>query len=159
MKKFSIRKMDAEDVRDVLCIAAASELNPWSERMFLEEMAHPCSGCFVIDLQQGDWTAFPAGFICFRHSGEESELFNIGVHPLHRRKGLGRHLLAFYIDFCGSKGVKKYFLEVSPRNLAAIRLYREFAFQEAGLRKNFYQGKYDAILMEKTVNGNHGILE
>jgi ribosomal-protein-alanine N-acetyltransferase len=145
----TIRKMDVDDVNEVISIAATSTLNPWSRNMFLEEIAHPHSGCFLIDIEEERRTAFPAGFICFRHIGEESELFNVCVHPRYRRKGLGRRLMAFYIDFCGQKGVKKIFLEVSPLNLPAIRLYHSFAFQEAGRRKGFYQGNHEAILMER----------
>lgn len=148
-EEFTIRKMETVDVDEIFSIAATSTLNPWSRNMFLEEIAHPFSGCFLICAEEGRSTATPAGFICFRHIGEESELFNVCVHPRYRHKGLGRRLMAFYIDFCAQKGVKKIFLEVSPLNLPALRLYHSLAFQEAGIRKGFYQGKYDAILMER----------
>ena len=57
--------------------------------------------------------------------------------------------MEFYIDFCKKKGVKNYYLEVHPLNMPAVRLYQSFAFQPAGKRKKFYQGKYDALLMER----------
>jgi len=175
--------MEIEDVDEVLLIAAASPLNPWSKDMFFGEIAHPLSHCFLIrgENDRNKSSAFlrgikpsrkiilshsspqkscgvfskaldkntPLGFICFRNIGEESELLNICIHPGHRQKGLGKMLMDFYIDFCSQKGVKNYYLEVHPLNIPAVHLYQSFDFQPAGKRKNFYQGKYDALLMER----------
>lgn len=145
-KKHTIRKMEIEDVEGVLPIAAASILNPWSRDMLLGEVAHPFSHCFLICREEED---VPLGFICFRNIGEESELLNICIDPMHQKKGLGKRLMEFYIDFCYQKGVKKYYLEVNPQNIPAFRLYQSFAYQEAGKRKKFYQGEYEALVMER----------
>ncbi len=138
--------MEIEDVDEVVPIAATSILNPWSRDMLLGEVAHPFSHCFLICREEEDASL---GFICFRNLGEESELLNIAIAPPYRQKGLAKMLMEFYIDFCFQKGVKKYYLEVNPQNIPAVRLYQSFAYQEAGKRKNFYQGKYDALLMER----------
>ena len=149
LDKITIRKLEIEDVDKVLPIAAASPLNPWSKDMFLGEVVHPFSHCFLITEENACKKELPLGFICFRNIGEESELLNICIHPGYRQKGLGKILMEFYIDFCGKKGVKKYYLEVNPLNIPAVHLYQSFDFQPAGKRKNFYQGKYDALLMER----------
>ncbi|MDP3016577.1 MAG: GNAT family N-acetyltransferase [Deltaproteobacteria bacterium] len=141
--------MDIEDVDEVLPIANTSLLNPWSKKMFLGEVGHPLSHCFLICGENDRNKDIPLGFICFRNIGEESELLNICIHPRHCQKGLGKILMEFYIDFCSKKGVKKYYLEVNPLNIPAVRLYQSFAYQPAGKRKNFYQGKYDALLMSR----------
>jgi len=149
LDKITIRKMEVEDVDKVLSIAAASPLNPWSKDMFLGEVAHPLSHCFLICGENDRNKDIPLGFICFRNIGEESELLNICIHPRHCQKGLGKILMEFYIDFCSKKGVKNYYLEVHPQNIPAVHLYQSFDFKPAGKRKNFYQGKYDALLMER----------
>jgi len=141
--------MEIEDVDEIVAIAATSPLNPWSKDMFLGEVAHPLSHCFLVRGENDHNKDIPLGFICFRNIGEESELLNICIHPMHRQKGLGKILMEFYIDFCSKKGVKNYYLEVNPLNIHAVRLYQSFAFQPAGKRKDFYQEKYDALLMER----------
>jgi len=146
---FTIKKMEIEDLDEVLPIANTSLLNPWSKGMFLGEISHPLSHCFLISGGNDCNKAIPLGFICFRNIGEDSELLNICIHPRHRQKGLGKILMKFYVDFCRQKGVKKYCLEVHPLNIPAVHLYQSFDFQPAGERKNFYQGKYDALLMER----------
>ena len=40
-------------------------------------------------------------------------------------------------------------LEVSEQNEVAISLYSKFGFEKVGLRKKYYDGKFDAILMSK----------
>lgn len=141
--------MNVNDVGNVLPIAADTLFNPWSEKMFLEELAHSPSHCFLLYCKGDGDEEIPLGFICFRNVGEESELLNIAVSSHHRQKGLGKKLMAFYIDFCKGAGITKYFLEVSPENVSALHLYQSFGYQPTGTRKRFYQGKYDARVMEK----------
>ena len=141
--------MEIEDVDEVLPIANTSPLNPWSKDMFLGEIAHHLSHCFLICGENDRNKDIPLGFICFRNIGEESELLNICIHPRHCQKGLGKILMEFYIDFCSKKGVKKHYLEVNPQNIPAVHLYQSFDFQPAGKRKNFYQGKDDALFMSR----------
>ena len=54
------------------------------------------------------------------------------------------------INFCIEKKIKQINLEVSSTNTTAISLYKNYGFQEVGLRKNYY-GNYDGILFTKNV--------
>ncbi len=141
--------MDNKHVETVLPIADTVPFNPWSRKMFLEELVHPSSHCFLLSRKSDDHQDVPLGFICFRNVGEESELLNVAIAPSHRGRGFGKKLMEFYIDFCRHSGVKKYYLEVNPENVSAVRLYQSFGYQPTGKRKKFYQGKYDALLMER----------
>jgi ribosomal-protein-alanine N-acetyltransferase len=60
--------------------------------------------------------------------------------------------MSFYIDFCEKKGANQYFLEVSVSNAPAIHLYHSFGFRFLVKRKNFYQGRQDALLMTRSVS-------
>ena len=55
------------------------------------------------------------------------------------------------IKFCVEKNIKQINLEVSSNNTTAISLYKNYDFQEVGLRKNYY-GNYDGILFTKILN-------
>ena len=91
------------------------------------------------------------GFICFRNVTEESELFKICVHSDYRRFGVGKRLMEFYVEFSRRRGIKTFHLEVHSSNQPAIHLYQLFSYQSSGMRKKFYQGKFDALLMTKTI--------
>jgi ribosomal-protein-alanine N-acetyltransferase len=140
--------MDAKDLEEVLFIENSDFFAPWSRDMFVEEMRNPLAYCFVITGENGSESPV-IGFICFRNIAEESELLKISVHPLYRQLGLGKKLMKFYIDFSRERGITTFYLEVHSFNHPAIRLYQLFSYQSSGMRKKFYQGKWDALLMTK----------
>jgi ribosomal-protein-alanine N-acetyltransferase len=148
--KWDIRKMIPQDLDEVLSVEISNSLTPWSKNMFVEEMRNPFAYCFVMETEVGSKQPV-IGFICFRNVGEESELLNICVHQTFRQLGVGKRLMEFYIDFSRKRGSRTFYLEVHPSNHAAIHLYQLFSYQSSGVRRNFYQGKSDALLMRKTV--------
>jgi len=150
LKRFTVKKMDIEDLDEVQLIAASSSFNPWSKNMFTGEMGNPFSRCFIIKIRERSNPPV-LGFICFRNVEDESELLNICVHPQYRQLGVGKRLMQFYFGFSSRKKIKTYYLEVNSSNLPAMNLYQSFSYQSFGIRKKFYQGKFDAILMVKRI--------
>jgi ribosomal-protein-alanine N-acetyltransferase len=149
-EKVAIQKMDINDLDEVLSIETSDSLTPWSKNMFVEEMRNPFAHCFVMK-KEAESKQTVIGFICFRNVSEESELLNICVHQAYRHLGFGKKLMEFYIDFSRRRGSKNLYLEVHSSNHTAIHLYQLFSYQSSGIRKKFYQGKFDALLMMKTV--------
>jgi len=149
-EKVTIRKMDTNDLDEVLSIEISDSLTPWSKNMFVGEMGNPFAYCFVMEMEEGSKQSV-IGFICFRNVTEESELLNICVHQAYRHLGLGKKLMEFYFDFSYRRGSKNFYLEVHSSNHTAIHLYQLFSYHSSGIRKKFYQGKFDALLMTKTV--------
>ena len=147
-EKAAIQQMDIKDLDEVLSIEASGSLAPWSKNMFIEEMRNAFAFCFVIRKEDGPDRPV-IGFICFRNMAEESELLKICVHPEYRELGVGKKLMKFYIDFSRERGIKTFYLEVHSSNHSAIHLYQSFSYQPSGMRKEFYQGKFDALLMAK----------
>ena len=149
-RQMMIREMEPRDLEEVLPMEQASALSPWSRQMFIDELIHPLASCYVIT-EDGQSRPALAGFICFRNVENESELLNLSVHPLYRRQGVGRKLMQFYLDRCDALGIEKSHLEVSVSNEEALGLYRSFSYKEVGMRKKFYQGRFDALLMMKRI--------
>ena len=140
--------MNIKDLDEVLSIETSGSLAPWSKNMFIEEMRNAFAFCFVI--RKEDRPEGPViGFICFRNITEESELLKICVHPDYRELGVGKSLMKFYLDFSRERGIKTFYLEVYSSNHSAIHLYQLFSYQPSGMRKEFYQGEFDALLMTK----------
>ena len=150
LESLTIRKLDAWDLEEVVSISATFPPNPWSKKMFIEEMHHPNASCYVMTTGKPSGVS-PVGFICFRNVGEESELLNIGVHPKSRGCGIGKKLMAFYMEECRQRGVKTLYLEVDPENLPAVHLYQSLSYRKDGVRRKFYQGRFDALLMVKEI--------
>jgi len=148
--RWKIQKMAPQDLEEVLSIETSTSLAPWSRNMFMEEMQNPLSHCFVVKPEEREKPPV-IGFICFRNVTEESELLNLSVHPDYQQRGLGKTLMRFYIDFCNPLNIGTFYLEVNAFNQPALHLYHRFSYQSFGMRKKFYQGKFDAILMMKKV--------
>jgi len=149
-EKVAIRKMDIQDLDEVISFESPNSGVLWSENMFIEEMRNPFAYCFVMGIEDRSKQRV-IGFICFRNVAEESELLNICVHSDYRQLGAGRRLMEFYVEFGLRRGIKTFHLEVHSSNHSAIRLYQLFSYESSGMRKKFYQGKFDALLMSKKV--------
>ena len=89
------------------------------------------------------------GFAGIWITPDDIELNNIVIRKDKRGKGYSKHLLEKLIEI--SKGLDReiFTLEVSEQNEVAISLYSKFGFEKVGLRKKYYDGKFDAILMSK----------
>jgi len=140
--------MNLHDLDEVISIESSNPGTQWSRNMFVEEMRNPFGYCFVMKIEH-EIKQQVIGFICFRNVEEESELFNICVHADYRRLGVGRQLMGFYVEFGRLRGIKNFHLEVLSSNQAAICLYRLFSYESSGMRKKFYRGKFDALLMAR----------
>jgi putative acetyltransferase len=73
----------------------------------------------------------------------------------HRRRGVGRALLARTVDWAREARVRKLELHVFPHNGPAIALYESFGFTREGYRREHYRRgtEYvDAILMAYRVD-------
>jgi [ribosomal protein S18]-alanine N-acetyltransferase len=148
-----IEKMEEPDLDQVILIEASSGWSSWSRQSFIEELKNPFSHCFALrgrnDPENQAEGNEIVGFVCFRLVEDESDLLNLAIHPRHRRKGFGRELMGFYLDFCRLRKVEAFYLETGVTNQPAIRLYQSFAYQSAGIRPRFYPGKEDALLMTR----------
>ena len=65
--------------------------------------------------------------------------------------GIGSILLKHLISYAKSLNLKTITLEVNEHNLSAIRLYAKFDFDHIGIRKKYYNGESDAIIMSKKI--------
>ena len=79
---------------------------------------------------------------------DEGQITNIAVHPDHRRKGYGTAITRSLLRHAKDAKLESVSLEVRASNTAAINLYKEAGFVEAGRRKGFYtKPTEDALVM------------
>lgn len=144
----NIRPAAAADCPILSAIDRAGNPSPWSEKQFLDAMAHPADTVCVCEHENS-----VCGFAVWREICGESELHLIAAAPDRRRQGIASLLLEYWFQTTSSHDVSRLMLEVRAGNTAAISLYRKYGFTETGRRKNYYPqpegGHEDAILMEK----------
>lgn len=79
------------------------------------------------------------------------DIMNVGVGCGFRRRGIASELLRHLIEVCREDGAEEINLEVRKSNFAARSLYEKLGFSECGLRRGYYDGKEDAVLMKCVV--------
>ncbi len=135
---------------DIALLSAIEDLQPysakWGPRGWPAELVEGISyvWCAVKEEQV-------IGFVAYRQVAGFCEILNVAVHPAHCRQGVGSALLAHALQEIKKEGGQTVTLEVNEYNLPAQALYRQAGFQEAGRRKNFYHGKEDALIFNRTV--------
>jgi [ribosomal protein S18]-alanine N-acetyltransferase len=129
----------------IMSIEAVSYPRPWSQQVFLGELAlvRPGQRIYLVARQGHEPLAY-AGMML---QVDEAHISNIAVHPDHRRTGLATRLLAEMMWAALDRGRTAMTLEVRHTNVAAQRLYETFGFESAGIRQRYYENTDDAIVM------------
>lgn len=136
----SIRKIIIDDLKEVLEIENLSFNDPWTKKMFEEEIKN---GDFYVVVENERIL----GYLGFTMVCNEASLVNFAIHPSYRRKGIGTKILRYLINIAKEKKGKKIFLEVRKSNISAISFYKKHKFREVGIRKGYYGTDEDAIIM------------
>ncbi len=90
------------------------------------------------------------GYICGRiFRSKIGEIVSIAVMPNFRRRGIGRRLMFELESRFKKDGVKVTRLEVSVKNIAAIKFYEALGYEVINLTRNHYPDGSDAFTMVK----------
>ena len=141
-----IRKMDIDDLNQVVALEEQLFTSSWSYKDFLYELLeNDFSFNYVIedDLKI-------VGYVGVWMMYEQAQITTIGVAPDYQRQGLGRNMLETIIALTQKHGCEMMSLEVRISNDKAISLYESLVFHKETIRKNYYQdNQEDAYLMIK----------
>ena len=145
MEEFFIKKMERENIDDILTIEECCYgKHHWSRDSFVAELNNQISSyrCIVNNEKR-----------CVAYMGiwkivDEAHVTNLSVHPDYRNRKFAHRLLLESIDECYKSKIKYITLEVRVSNKNAIHLYEKFGFKSLGIRKNYYQdNNEDALIM------------
>lgn len=116
----------------------------WTPGVLLSELENENTKYIVIK-EDDDIIGFAGVWI----TPDDVELNNIVIRKDKRGNGYSKILLEKLLEISSGVGREIITLEVSEINEPAIFLYQKYGFEKVGLRKKYYEGKYDAILMSK----------
>lgn len=135
-----------DDVLDqVLAIEQMSFPEPWSRKLFEQEMNHSASE-FIVMLVDNK----VIGYGGFWRVLDEAHITNVAILPEFRRHGLGSRVLVRLLEIAREKGARRATLEVRESNAAGISLYRKFGFEPVAIRAKYYaKTNEDALIMWK----------
>lgn len=129
-----IRPLQPEDVTSVAVILERSpDAAQWDAAECLRYIS------FVAEID-----GHVAGILTARSlPADETEILNLAVDPVYRRRGAARRLIRhFFLFFPGT-----CFLEVRESNAAAIQLYESIGFSRISKRPRYYTNPPEAAIV------------
>ncbi len=161
--ELSFLPMQIADLDQVLKIETISHLHPWTQGNFSDSLAAGhwayCIRPQVDQVVKGSYldpTVLWAYCILFP-AVDELHLLNITVAPDLRKLGLGQRIMMAIEGVAAQQNMPRIILEVRPSNTAAIALYQKLAYEQIGVRKNYYPAssetgsREDALVMAKSI--------
>ena len=135
--------MRTKDLKGVLAIEEAVFPQPWTHRLFVEELAQRTSRAYRAAWVDRDIVGF-AGLMFI---DDEAHVNNIAVHPGWQGRSLGTAILLDLVRVALERGARHLTLEVRVGNEPALALYRRFGMAPVGVRRNYYPETGDDALV------------
>jgi len=148
MKKLKIMPFSGEeDLSRIMEIEHASFDEPWTDELYFRVLCRRNVSCMVLRISAFFHAKQIVGYIVFRTGLKKLEIWNLAVHPDHRRRGYGT-LLILYLKRRAERGVRKPIeLEISERNLLGQLFFRSNGFQATSVLRGHYSEEHDAYKM------------
>ncbi len=161
----AIRRAESQDAGELVRLAAAVGREPgewllttetWrsvaDERRYLKAVRRHEDAAVFVAVDEDDGSVVGRLSLARDPHPASAHVADLGlmVAASHRRRGIGRSLLARAVTWAEAAGVRKLELHVFPWNEPAIALYESFGFEREGLRRGHYSrdgADVDALLM------------
>jgi len=144
---FKIEKMTLYDLNSIQNILFTEFDDFWTYSAFMQELK--CENSYFIVAKNINNEV--VGIAGIKIILDEADIMNIVIKKSFRQNGVGSLLVENLISYSKSLNLKTVTLEVNEHNLPAINLYNKFGFNTVGIRKKYYGGKDDAVLMNKNL--------
>ncbi len=137
---------DYEDIKDILI----DEFDDFWRPSILESELKSENSKYIVAKENGEIV----GFAGLWFSPIDAEITNIVTKKTERKRGIGTLLLGKLIEMAKEEKKDNISLEVNENNIAAGILYESAGFEVVGIRKNYYNGEDNAIIMTKYFQKN-----
>ncbi|MEC5425899.1 ribosomal protein S18-alanine N-acetyltransferase [Virgibacillus sp. C22-A2] len=144
MAELVIRKMELDDIEQVMIVEKASFATPWNAAIFNQEITdNRHAHYFIIEVDKSI-----VGYAGIWIVMDDAQITNIAVLPSYRGMKLGEKLFQYTLQFAVKMGVTRLSLEVRESNVVAKKMYSKFGLVPGGIRKNYYtDNQEDALVM------------
>lgn len=141
---------------DVPALAELERLTfrkPWTAKQLDDQIKEDWKSTYLLAVTALEGQEYLLAYISWWQILDQADILNLSVHPLWRRRGIAKALLARALEAMEATGIKKVTLEVAKKKTAAQALYLQNGFYFAGEIKNYYpEYDDDALIMNKDLN-------
>lgn len=132
---------DYEEIKDILI----DEFDEFWKPSILESELKSENSKYIVAKENG----IIVGFAGLWFSPVDAEITNIVTKKSERKRGIASLLLDRLIEMAKEEKRDNISLEVNENNIPAGLLYEKAGFEVVGIRKKYYNGKDNAIIMTK----------
>ncbi len=126
---------------------------PWTEAMYAPDVEDE-NAVYAVGVDESGAVVCYGGF---HKVLDEAHITNIAVRACDRGKGYGSALMAKLIELARQSNIARMTLEVRDGNECAVGLYKSFGFSVEGIRKRYYENRFDALVMWLTIGEESNI--
>lgn len=147
LTKMEIHTMTVSDLDEIKENLSENFNNFWNYKIFKDELVNNNSSYLVL--------RYDDEIVCYggiKIIIDEADVMNIVTKKDKRNMGFAKFILNELINIAKEENCKLITLEVNENNFPAISLYEKFDFKQVGLRKKYYNGIDNAILMTLELN-------
>ncbi|MCX8204209.1 MAG: ribosomal protein S18-alanine N-acetyltransferase [Candidatus Nezhaarchaeota archaeon] len=146
MSRLHVRQARLSDLDAISKIEELCFKEPYPKSLLLTLLVlHPDS--FFIAEINGEVVGYAVGALMRR----VGHIVSIAVHPLHRRKGVGKMLMEALEEALADKRARYFKLEVREDNDEARSFYEKLEYELVGKVRRYYSDGCDALVYCKRV--------
>ena len=139
----SIKQIYEKDIE--LCYELDSNtISLWSKNQWASELKK--EGIQIFGILRSN---FVIGICVLQVVLDEAHINYFAVRQKYRKRGFGSYMMNHLIMHCKKQNINKLLLEVSQKNIIAVKFYDKFNFSTVGIRRNYYKDGSNAFLKEK----------
>ncbi len=148
---WQLRRASVDDLDDIMTIERETfPDDAWSEQAMRSELTSGHT-YYLVATEAGDTTLAGYGGLSAPRGSGQGDIQTLAVAASARRRGLGRLLLLSLLGEARQRGADEVFLEVRADNPAAQALYESVGFERISVRRRYYRGGIDAVIMRLQV--------
>jgi ribosomal-protein-alanine N-acetyltransferase len=145
--EMTYQALSEDHVKLLMPIEQDAYPEPWTERMFRDEIRNARSHFFVA-LLDGEVMGYGGFWLVL----DEAHITSVTIDHESRSLGYGRTLFEHLINSAREAGASVATLEVRESNTPARNLYTSMGFRQVGIRKGYYpKSGEDAIVMSASL--------
>ena len=137
-----INNIDDNIIESIFLISSKSEYISLSKKYikdYIEDKNHK-----VVIIKDDEQIV---GFIIYFLLSPEIDILFIAAYPSN--KGYGKKLLSYLFDDAQKNNVSSIKLDLHENNINAKEFYTKNGFECIGIRKKYYNNKYNALILER----------
>ena len=119
---------------------------PWSAGQFWSELGQVDTRHYVVAVDGAQVVGY-AGLCDYP---DEAFVQTMAVAPPYQGKGVGARLLEDLLAEASRRKQRRVLLEVRVDNEPAKRLYQRYGFTQESVRRGYYPGGIDALVLART---------